>query len=260
MLRVGGHVGLADPIGQAGAMGADACQLFLGNPQSWSAEGMPDADRCRELGRAAREADLLIFVHAPYLINVASTNNRVRIPSRKLLQRQIEAATLVGSAGLVVHGGYVTSGDSPEVGYENWRKALSMVDLTCPLLIENTAGGANAMARTLEGINRLWDAVGDFGVGCCVDTCHTWAAGIDLPGGVEEIRAITGRIDLVHANDSEGPFGSGRDRHRNLGDGTIGAEIVLESCLAARATVICETPVDGIANDIAMIRERLASG
>lgn len=259
MLRVGGHVDPDDPIGQARALGADACQLFLGNPKSWSAEEMPDADRCRELGRAAREADLVLYVHAPYLINVASTNNRVRIPSRKLLQRQIEAATLVGAAGLVVHGGHVTSDDPPEVGYANWRKALSLVDLTCPLLIENTAGGANAMARTLEGIDRLWAAVGDFGVGCCVDTCHTWAAGIDLPAGVDEIRAITGRIDLVHANDSEGPFGSGRDRHRNLGHGTIGAEIVLESCLAARAPVICETPVDAIATDIAMIRARITA-
>ncbi|MDP3971681.1 MAG: deoxyribonuclease IV [Candidatus Nanopelagicales bacterium] len=257
MLRVGGHVGLDDPIGQAQAIGANACQIFLGNPRSWSGEAMPDADWRRDLVRQAGDADIAIYVHAPYVINVASANNRIRIPSRKLLQTQIEAAASIGAAGLVVHGGHVTGADEPEIGYVNWHKALSQLELICPLLIENTAGGKKAMARTLDALGRLWDTVGEFGVGFCVDTCHAWAAGIGLPAGIEAIKAITGRIDLVHANDSDGDFGSGRDRHQNLGRGTIGAETVVESCALARAPVICETPAAGIAADIALIRDGL---
>ena len=64
-----------------------------------------------------------------------------------------------------------------------------------PILIENTAGGDHAMARTLEAIDRLWDAVGDFDqAGFCLDTCHAWAGGEDLVDLVERVRAITGRI------------------------------------------------------------------
>ena len=58
------------------------------------------------------------------------------------------------------------------------------------------------MARRFEALARLWDAVGEFGVGFCLDTCHAFAAGEDLVDVVERARAITGRIDLVHLNDS----------------------------------------------------------
>jgi hypothetical protein len=94
-----------------------------------------------------------------------------------------------------------------------------------PLLIENTAGGDNAMARRLEAIARLWDAIGAGRgrrqVGFCLDTCHAWAGGNDLSDVVERILAITGRIDLVHANDSRDTFDSGADRHTNFGSGLI---------------------------------------
>ena len=92
-----------------------------------------------------------------------------------------------------------------------------------PLLIENTAGGDNAMARRLERIDQLWDAVGQAKggdtVGFCLDTCHAHAGGEELVGLVDRVKAITGRIDLVHANDSRDPFDSGADRHANFGEG-----------------------------------------
>ena len=92
-----------------------------------------------------------------------------------------------------------------------------------PVLIENTAGGDHAMARRFDALARLWDAVGEFDVGFCLDTCHAFAAGEELVDVVDRIKAITGRIDLVHLNDSRDEFGSARDRHANIGDGTIDA-------------------------------------
>ena len=88
-----------------------------------------------------------------------------------------------------------------------------------PVLIENTAGGDNAMARRFDALARLWDAVGEFDVGFCLDTCHAHAAGEELVDAVDRIKAITGRIDLVHLNDSRDAFGSGADRHANIGAG-----------------------------------------
>ena len=82
-----------------------------------------------------------------------------------------------------------------------------------PVLIENTAGGDSACARRFDALARLWDAVGDYDVGLCLDTCHAHAGGEDLVDIVDRAKAITGRIDLIHANGSKDEFDSGRDRH-----------------------------------------------
>ena len=99
--------------------------------------------------------------------------------------------------------------------------------------------------------------MGEFGVGFCLDTCHAFAAGEDLVDVVERARAITGRIDLVHLNDSRDEFGSARDRHANIGEGTIDPDQLAAVCAAADAPVVVETPAEGQAADIAFLRERL---
>jgi deoxyribonuclease-4 len=135
------------------------------------------------------------------------------------------------------------------------------------MLIENTAGGDGAMARSLEAIGRLWDAVTGAAaddaanVGFCLDTCHANSAGIDLADAADRIKAITGRIDLVHCNNSRDEFGSGRDRHANITTGTIDPTLLLGVVRAAGAPVICETPdEDGsLAADVSWLKERLGS-
>jgi len=256
---VGGHVGQDDPIGQALSIGADCAQFFLGDPQGWKAPTFPHPEGAAGLKAAAQEAGVTIYIHAPYVLNVASTNNRIRIPSRKILQQQVDAAAEIGAAGLIVHGGHVTKDDDPEVGFDNWRKTFERMDLKVPVLIENTAGGDHAMARRLEAIAQLWDALDGYDPGFCLDTCHAWAGGIEMPEAAEKILAITGRIDLVHANDSQGGFDSGRDRHANFGQGTVGVEPLLECIATAKAPVMCETPFTGIATDIEVIRTYLST-
>jgi deoxyribonuclease-4 len=249
VLRIGAHVGQSDPLRDAKERGCDLVQLFLGNPQDWKAPVVPDG-----LGALA-DAGVDLYVHSPYVINVATSNNRIRIPSRKILQQHIDAAASVGAKALIVHGGHVLAADDPTVGFENWRKAFERTDIKLPVLIENTAGGENAMARRLDAIARLWDAVGDLGAGFCLDTCHAHAGGEDLVGIVERVKAITGRIDLVHANDSRDAFDSGADRHANFGSGQIDPDLIVAVCAAAGAPVVVETPADGQADDIALIRQ-----
>jgi deoxyribonuclease IV len=262
-MLIGAHVDQADPLAEAAARKADLVQFFLGDPQGWKAPVVHAQGGAEALRANAAAAGVVLYVHAPYVINVATTNNRIRIPSRKLLQQHADAAAAIGAAGLIVHGGHVTKDDDPAAGFDNWRKTFERLETDVPVLIENTAGGDKAMARRLEAVARLWDALAASGttvdVGFCLDTCHAHAGGEDLATVVERLRAITGRIDLVHANDSKDAFDSGRDRHDNLGSGRIDPAELVAVVAGAGAPVVCETPggVNGQATDIDFLRDRL---
>jgi deoxyribonuclease-4 len=255
MPLLGAHVHSTDPVGHAREVGAEAVQLFLSDPQSWhKPEPYPQAETLAASG-------LAVYVHAPYLVNVASTNNKIRIPSRKILAQHAAAATTIGAHGLIVHGGHVTAKDDPSVGVDNWRKTFERAQAEggfgLPILIENTAGGEHAMARRFDQLARLWDAVGEFGPGFVLDTCHAYSAGEELIHVVERVRAITGRIDLVHANGSRDGFGTGADRHANFDAGTFDAELIAAVCRDAGCDVVVETPAEGQAADLAFLRKHL---
>lgn len=262
-VRIGGHVDGLDPIAAARERGANVAQIFLGDPQSYKGPVVEYAGGAAALQAASAAAGIDLYVHAPYPINVASTNNRIRIPGRKLLQQHLDAAAQIGAKGVIVHGGHLRAGEDAEIGFDNWRKCIDGLDMPVPLLIENTAGGENAMARRLEAIDRLCSAIGAAAggdtVGFCLDTCHAWAGGTDLTDVVDRVRAITGRIDLVHANDSRDAFDSGADRHTNFGSGSIDPDELVAVVRAAAAPVVVETPggVEGQSADIAWLRERL---
>ncbi len=260
-MRIGAHVRDDDPIAAAAEAGADVVQFFLSDPQGWR---KPAAHpRAAALCSATGQGELDVFVHSPYVLNVASCNNRIRIPSRKGVTQQADAAAAIGASGLIVHGGHVRHGEDPAEGVENWRKLFARQaeqgGFATRVLVENTAGGDNAMARQFDALARLWDTIGEFDVGFCLDTCHAHAAGEDLSGIVDRVRAITGTIDLVHCNNSRDEFGSSRDRHAPVHEGTIAAEQLVEICAAAGAPVVLETRPDSQADDIAYLRERLGS-
>ncbi|MFT4043947.1 MAG: deoxyribonuclease IV [Gordonia sp. (in: high G+C Gram-positive bacteria)] len=256
-MRIGAHLREdTDPLAAAIELGIDVFQIFVADPQSWKKpQPHPHA-------QAIRESPIDVVVHSSYQINVASLNNRLRMPSRKAVEQQAAAAAELGAFGLVVHGGHLRDGEDSAQGFANWRKLFERQQekggFPVPILIENTAGGDHAMARTLEAIDRLWDYVGDFDqAGFCLDTCHAWAAGEDLVGLVERVRAITGRIDLVHLNNSRDEFDSRRDRHANLESGHIDPTVLAAVAAAADAPVILETPPEGISADLTYLRESL---
>ncbi len=262
-LSIGAHVDQTDPIAEAKARDTTLVQFFLGDPQSYKGPVIAYAGGAAGLKADAEAAGIDLYVHAPYILNVATTNNRIRIPSRKLLQQHVDAAAEIGAKGLIVHGGHVDKTDDPVMGFDNWRKAVEATDLKVPLLLENTAGGDNAMARHLDRIAAVWAAIqqaeGAENVGFCLDTCHAWAGGIKLADAVGEVLAITGRIDLVHANDSRDAFDSGADRHANFGAGQLDPDEFAGVVRDAGAPVICETPGGAPEHqeDIAWLRSRL---
>ena len=250
VVLIGSHVRSDNPLLGALDDEADAVQFFLGDPQSWK------KPKPREDADMLRRSPIPLYVHAPYLINVASANNRVRIPSRKILQDTCDAAAEIGATAVIVHGGHADDNDM-EAGFERWVKALNALETDVPVYLENTAGGDHAMARHFDTIGRLWERIGDMGIGFCLDTCHAWAAGEELIDAVERIKAITGRIDLVHCNDSRDAKGSGADRHANFGAGQIDPQLLVAVVAAADAPVICETADEGRKNDIAFLRDNL---
>jgi deoxyribonuclease-4 len=255
VIAIGAHVPNGDPLAEGRARGADLVQTFLSNPQSWK------KPKPRDDAAAIAASETPFYVHAPYLVNVGSGNNRVRIPSRKILGDTLEAAAAVGAAAVIVHGGHVEDDENLATGFDRWRKALDAVEITVPILLENTAGGGNAILREVDNYGPLWEVVGEYDVGVCLDTCHAWAAGEDLQTVVERVRAATGRIDLVHCNDSKDPRDSRRDRHENLGAGEIPEELLVAVVGAADAPVVVETP-GGAAEqgaDIDWLRGRLGS-
>ncbi len=266
-ISIGAHVDQADPIAEARARDTDVVQFFLGDPQGYKGPEVRYAGGAAGLRADAEAAGIDLYVHAPYIVNVATTNNRIRIPSRKLLQQHVDAAAEIGAKGLIVHGGHVDNkANDPgviETGFDNWRKAIAATDLKVPVLIENTAGGENAMTRHLDRIAGVWSAIegteGADRVGFCLDTCHAHAGGNPLETIVDDILKITGRIDLVHCNDSRDEFDSGADRHASFGAGRIDPDLLAAVVRDAGAPVVCETPGGAAEHtaDFAWLRERL---
>jgi deoxyribonuclease-4 len=245
------------PLDETEALGADCVQVFLSDPQGW--EKPADRGDAEEL----RASAVPLYVHAPYLVNVCSPRNNVRYGSRKILQQTCDAAATVGAEAVVVHPGHAEDGIAAGIG--RWGRTLEMLEADVPLFIENTAGGENAVARRFDALARLWDLIteqqGDVELGFCFDTCHAHAAGEELADAVDRVLAIVGRIDLLHANDSRDPPGTGADRHANLGEGTMGTDALRAMIRAAGAPVVCETPgtQDDMRADLAFVREALAS-
>jgi deoxyribonuclease IV len=257
-MRFGAHVPtrgrLARAIDYAEAIGADALQIFVSNPRSWTAPAVRH-DAAREFVER-REASTIsrVFVHSTYLVNVASPDDGFWRRSLDLARRELEAAAEIGADGLVVHAGAGGAGERAAAvvrAADGVRTVAGNDGLT--VLLELTAGGAGTVASTIPQAVELLAAVDHDRVGLCLDTCHLFAAGyaLDDPdraeGALEELRseALDARLSLVHANDSRDPRGSRRDRHDHPGAGRIG-EHGLRAFLAhpalAECSVLVETP------------------
>jgi len=254
---IGAHVSREAPLAAAAELGAECVQVFLSDPQSFRKP--PERADAAEL----RASELPLYVHAPYLINVCSPKPNVRYGSRKVLQQTCTAAEEVGAAAVVVHGGHAE--DDLGEGPGRWLRSLELLETEVVVLIENTAGGENAVARRFDALARLWEALsayqGPVSLGFCFDTCHAHAAGEELGDAVDRVRAITGSIALLHANDSRDPAGTGADRHANLGAGELDPEALRAMIAAADAPVVIETPgpPTRLIEDLAFVRAALAS-
>jgi len=263
---VGSHVfvgkGLvAGALRTAEEIGAEALQVFVGNPRGWApSAGKVEVDRAFRDGCERR--GLRSFVHTPYLVNLGSPTPATYERSVATVAHNLARATRMGAEGVVVHTGSCVDGESVDRAFRQVREGLLPVldrlDDDAPwLLLEPTAGQGRSLCGGVDDLERYLDALDRHPrVGICLDTCHVFAAGapLDVPGGatatLDRLLEVAGpgRLRLVHANDSKDSRGSLRDRHERIGEGHIGEAAFLE-LFAHPATdgvpFVAETPDSG---------------
>ena len=255
--RIGAHVsvagGLTKGVDRALDIGAECIQIFVGAPQRWSPAKYTD-DEAREFKQAVDENDLNpVFIHGPYLVNLASKRGDVRAISRRVLVSQLEWAEKLGAEGVIVHVG--SGGDNAlDLAEAGLREVLGNYRGPAKFLLENDAGAGQRIGKRFSEIGRLIKAAdNDERLGVCFDTCHALVSGYEirdrdsLSAAMEEFDAEIGqdRLVVVHANDSKGDLGSNKDRHENIGKGEIGEdsfEIILSDKNLRGLPFVLEVP------------------
>jgi deoxyribonuclease-4 len=287
-MSIGAHVragGKLVPALERGAeIGAEVVQIFTQSPRAWKPTQY--ADEVLYEYRVAQENSPVTatFCHATYLINLASDQPDLLARSVDCLAANLTACTGMGASGLVLHVGSHKGGGFadclPQV-VDALADALGRVPagspITCPILLENAAGTGATVGRSFEELAAILDAAGPAlapRLGVCLDTQHLWASGISYTS-VEEADDVVARFDAIigldrlrclHLNDSKVDLGANRDRHANVGEGTIGAlnlGLLLSHPALVDLPAMLEVPGDGDgarASDIAAAREALQLG
>ncbi|MFB3737695.1 MAG: deoxyribonuclease IV [Candidatus Velamenicoccus archaeovorus] len=275
-MRIGAHVptrgSLLTAVTAAQRIGAQTIQVFVSNPRGWAPPRPSRKERVAFLEAMGNAGLGPVWVHAPYLANIASPNPDFLARSVELAQRSVEAASAIGAAGLVIHAG-AGGPDGAADALDRAATSLRAVgpEGDCAVVVELTAGTSGAVASTLPEAARLFDAVGDPRLRLCLDTCHLFAAGyaLDDPDGIaacfDELRALglAERLVLIHANDAKHARGSRRDRHEHIGEGSIGVEGFFELLRRPEVqdlSLVVETPgtLDDHARNVATLK-RLAA-
>ncbi len=265
MRRIGAHLtsagGPERAVDRALAIGADCLQIFSGSPRAWARRPLHE-DGLRSFQKYSLEHDIRpIFVHALYLVNLASDQTELVQKSVKVLIHDLKFGAGFNSAGVVVHLGS-HQGRGWLAVRENValliKKIIDEAAADTPFLIENSAGQNGKLCSDLSEVRWLLDTVARPSLGWCYDTCHGWAAGYYASQpqlGGKNLLTEVDRLELwptlrcLHVNDSRDPFGDGRDRHDNIGKGQIDLtefKMLLNHAQAQEIPIITEAPgLDG---------------
>jgi deoxyribonuclease-4 len=239
-MRFGGHVSIAGGLERAIERGkeitAECIQIFVSAPQRWLVAN--HSDEAVAKFRAAREASGIdpVLLHGPYLINLGSADDALRKRSADAIVSQLGWAERLGAMGVVFHVGSAGS-EGRDLGMDRaasgLRDILTRAPGNAPLLLETTAGGGNSIGGRFEDLGELIERLDRSSrLQVCLDSCHIFAAGYpcltrdELDQTLGEFDRFIGleRLTALHLNDSQGAFGSHRDRHANIGEGLIGTE------------------------------------
>lgn len=239
-MKFGGHVSIAGGLDRAIERGkditADCIQIFVAAPQRWL-EAKHSDEAVAAFLAARREAGIApILLHGPYLINLGSADEALRQRSADAIASQLEWSDRLGAMGVVFHVGSFGKEDR-EIGMSRAAESIAAIldrsAASSPLLLETTAGAGNSIGGRFEDLGELIERLNQSPrLQVCLDTCHIFAAGYpctttaDLDQTMAEFDRFIGldRLTALHLNDSEGPFGSHRDRHANIGEGQIGID------------------------------------
>ena len=235
--ELGAHVsaagGCANAPGRGAELDAVVIQLFTKQPSRW-AEPELDAEQVEAFrAERARHGIRVAGSHDSYLINLATPDPTLHARSLASFTAELRRVEGLGLDFVVSHPGNATDGNAPAGLERNARAivdALDQVPGRARVLMEGTAGTGTALGSSFEELAELVGRIAEHHpdrVGVCLDSCHLWAAGYDL----HQLDDVLARFDqvvglphlrLLHLNDSATAFGSRRDRHADIGEGTIG--------------------------------------
>lgn len=243
MLIIGSHVGfkkdsqLLGSLKEALSYGANTFMFYTGAPQNTSRYPIMDGLTLEAMALMKEKGFdySKVVVHAPYIINLANDKDPDKFMfSVRFLQEELERCSLLGIHKLVLHpGSHVGLG--VDAAISNIAKGLNMILGTYDvcILLETMAGKGTEVGCTIEEIKRIIDLVDDKEhIGVCLDTCHLNDAGYDMrdfDSFLDDFDRLIGisNIGCVHINDSKNVLGAHKDRHENIGFGTIGFDTLL---------------------------------
>jgi deoxyribonuclease-4 len=239
-MRFGFHISIAGGFSRvaerAEVRGCETIQLFSRNPRGWR-YGPLDKEDVEEFRSSIKSSGLFpVFLHLPYLPNIASQESKFYKRSVDSVITDLERAKKLGAQYLIIHIGHrmeSSEDQAIEAVSQGINQAFEKVRNSVILLMENTAGQGTEIGYTFDQIKRIIENVHEHQrMGVCLDTAHSFEAGYDLSNKdglertLETFDQTIGlkRLHLLHLNDSKTPLGSRKDRHWHIGEGYIGLE------------------------------------
>lgn len=270
-MHIGCHVSVAGGVQnapqRARELGCEAMQIFSRPPQGGKAPELTEAV-LGDFQIKMKESQIQdVYIHTPYFINFASTDNRIRYGSVSVVREELERASLLGAKYVMTHLGSARGLGKKEAlvkTAEMLKKCLEGYSGTAKLLIENSAGAGEIIGDSLTEIAEIIRLVDDQNIaGICLDTQHSFASGYDwtdFDQTIEKIDQELGieKIKLMHANDSLTDCGSKKDRHEHIGQGKIGAEAfqkIVQFAQKNNIDMLLETEHEKVVEDIKLLKK-----
>lgn len=272
MLNIGCHLsaskGYYNMGKEAVSIGANTFQFFTRNPRGGKAKEVDIKDVEKFLNLSKENNFCKILAHAPYTINVCSADENIRKFGIDTMKDDLKNLEFVPGNMYNFHpGSHVGQGE--EVGIKLIIEALNYVlneNQQTTVLLETMAGKGTEVGKTFEQLKQIIDGVNlKDKLGVCLDTCHVYDAGYDivndLDGVLKKFDTVIGldKLNAIHLNDDKNPFGSHKDRHEKIGEGSIGIEAfekIINHPKLRNLPFYLETPneLDGYAKEIALLK------
>lgn len=272
MLNIGCHLsaskGYYNMGKEAVSIGANTFQFFTRNPRGGKAKEVDIKDVEKFLNLSKENNFCKILAHAPYTINICSADENIRKFGIDTMKDDLKNLEFVPGNMYNFHpGSHVGQGE--EVGIKLIIEALNDVlneNQQTTVLLETMAGKGTEVGKTFEQLKQIIDGVDlKDKLGVCLDTCHVYDAGYDivndLDGVLKKFDTVIGldKLNAIHLNDDKNPFGSHKDRHEKIGEGSIGIEAfekIINHPKLHNLPFYLETPneLDGYAKEIALLK------
>ena len=273
MIKIGCHLSISKGFENAGKtaleIGGNTFQFFTRNPQGGAAKKI-DPEDAKKLKKIVEDNDFApLLAHSPYTINMCSADNRVRHFAKTAFEDDLNRLKQLPCDLYNFHPGSHV-GQGIEKGIELIADVLNTYmtkDLGIYVLLETMSGKGSEVGSSFEELREIYDRVEHKKwMGVCIDSCHIYSAGYDivndLDGVFTKFDKVFGveKLKAVHLNDSKMPFGSNKDRHEKLGEGTIGLDALLRFIkhdAVKDLPILLETPndIEGYRKEIELIKK-----